>query len=70
LLVACLTSGMVLANHWTPVPEGWYSQSTTIRGVILINGIEQYSDQLELGIFCGDECRGSAMAAEFFITHR
>lgn len=70
MLVACLTSGMVLANHWTPVPEGWYSQSTTIRGVILINGIEQYSDQLELGIFCGDECRGSAMAAEFFITHR
>lgn len=70
LLVACLTSGMLLANHWTPIPEGWYSQSTTIRGVILINGIEQYSDQLELGIFCGDECRGSAIAAEFFITHR
>lgn len=70
LLVACLTSGMMLANHWTPVPEGWYSQSTTIRGVILINGVEQYSDQLELGIFCGDECRGSAIAAEFFITHR
>ncbi|MBR3426706.1 MAG: hypothetical protein IKG95_02060 [Bacteroidales bacterium] len=70
LLVACLTSGMLLANHWTPIPEGWYSQSTTIRGVILINGVEQYSDQLELGIFCGDECRGSAIAAEFFITHR
>ena len=70
LLVACLTSGMMLANHWTPIPEGWYSQSTTIRGVILINGVEQYSDQLELGIFCGDECRGSAIAADFFITHR
>lgn len=70
LLVACLTSGMILANHWTPIPEGWYSQSTTIRGVILINGVEQYSNQLELGIFCGDECRGSAIAADFFITHR
>ncbi len=59
-----------ITNHWTPVPEGLYSQSTTIKGVILFNGVEQFSNQLELGIFCGDECRGSAIAAEFFITHR
>jgi hypothetical protein len=48
-----------ITNHWTPVPEGLYSQSTTIKGVILFNGVEQFSNQLELGIFCGDECRGS-----------
>lgn len=59
-----------ITNHWTPVPEGLYSQSTTIKGVILFNGVEQFSNQLELGIFCGDECRGSAIASEFFITHR
>lgn len=59
-----------ITNHWTPVPEGLYSQSTTIKGVILFNGVEQFSNQLELGVFCGDECRGSAIAEEFFITHR
>ncbi len=57
-------------NHWIPVPEGDYSESTTIIGVIQINGIEQFSDELEVGVFCGSECRGSAFASEFYITQR
>ena len=32
-----------------------------------IDGVEQLSDQLELGVFCGDECRASAMAQAFTI---
>ena len=57
-------------NHWTPVAEGQYPFSMTLYGVIAINGVEQTNNQLELGVFCGDECRGTAMASEFFLTHR
>ena len=57
-------------NHWTPVGDGQYPFSMTLYGIIQIDGVEQYSDQLELGVFCGDECRGTAMANEFFLTHR
>ena len=69
-LVVCLSVGMLRANHWTPIDEGQYAYSMTLYGVIQIDGVEQYSDQLEVGVFCSDECRGSAFANEFFLTHR
>ena len=31
----------------------------TLTGVVQINGVEQRSEELELGVFCGDECRGA-----------
>ena len=67
--MACLSSGMSLANHWTPEGAN-YSGVMSVYSVIQIDGIEQYSDQLEVGAFCGDECRGSAIAGEFYLTHR
>ena len=60
----------VEGNHWTPVDEGSYPFFMTLYGVIQINGVEQTSNQLELGVFCGDECRGTAIASEFYLTHR
>lgn len=69
-LVVCLSVGVLHANHWIPIDEGLYAYSMTIYGVIKIDGVEQYSDQLEVGVFCGDECRGAAFANEFFLTHR
>lgn len=57
-------------SHWIPVAPGLYSNSTIIQGVIFINGVEQYSDQLELGVFCGEECRGSQRASYFPPTGR
>ena len=61
---------LTLGKHWMPIDEGAYALSMTIYGVIQIDGVEQYSDQLEVGVFCGDECRGTASANEFFLTHR
>jgi hypothetical protein len=55
--------------HWTPVAEGLYSNSTTIIAVVQIDNVEQYSDQMELGVFCNDECRGTNWTTEF-LTHR
>lgn len=32
-----------------------------------IDGVEQFSDQLELGVFCGDTCRATALAQALII---
>jgi hypothetical protein len=57
------------SNHWTPESAN-YSDNMALYSVIMIDGIEQRSDMLELGAFCNGECRGSAIAEEFELTHR
>ena len=57
-------------NHWIPVGDGQYPFTMTLYGVVSIDGVEQTNNQLELGVFCGDECRGTAKLSEFFLTHR
>ena len=52
------------ATHWAPESAGTIG-SMVLIGKIQINGIDQTSNQLELGIFCGDECRGSCIAHPF-----
>ncbi len=48
------------AYHWTP-NSAPYSTTATIIGVVQIDGQEQTSTTLEVGVFCGDECRGREM---------
>ena len=51
-------------NHWyVDVYEYPYNMSVT--GIIQINGVEQQTAALEIGAFCGDECRGSQMLTYF-----
>lgn len=47
-------------NYWRPNPH-LFPDNMTIIAVIQINGVEQLTDALELGAFCGDVCRGSQM---------
>ena len=56
-------------NHWTPQGSA-YSEIMPVYAVIQIDGVEQYSNMLEVGAFCGEECRGSAITSEFFLTNR
>ena len=64
IAIACLMmTGMAFANHWTPITGTQYNM--TMNGIILIDGVEQTTTMLEVGAFCGDECRGS-MLPEFF----
>ena len=70
LLWACLSSTLLLANHWTPDNPGAYAFVMGVTSVVEINDVEQTSDQLEVGAFCGTQCRGSQMAAEFSLTGR
>lgn len=66
LLLLCLLSTLTVAHaqtHWTPVTGFQYTMSVT--GVITIDGVEQTSTNLEIGAFCGDECRGAKKAGFF-----
>ena len=69
LLVACLSSTVLLANYWQP-ETGGFDDYMGVTCVVQINGEEQASDQLELGAFYNGVCRGSQMAAEFSLTGR
>lgn len=65
LVLLCLFSVLgAKANHWTPDPYQ-FANSMNVIGVIEINGQEQATDALELGAFCGSECRGSEMLTFF-----
>ena len=68
-LVANFEEQGQITNHWTPESTA-YSEIMAMYTVIQIDGVEQYSNMLEVGVFCGDECRGSAIASEFDLTHR
>ena len=69
LLLICLSNGWLFANHWTPNDTS-YEDNMTLTGVIQINGVEQQSTTLEVGVFCGEECRGSGYPTYFFPTPR
>ena len=69
LLVCMMSNGWLFANHWTP-DDSQYADNMTLTAVIQINGVEQQSTDLEVGAFCGDECRGSEMPTYFFPTQR
>ena len=58
-----------VTNHWT-VNGSNYPDVMTITGVIQIDGVEQRSDLLEIGVFSGTECRGTQLASYFEITDR
>lgn len=47
--------------HWTPNITP-YNNTMMLTGVIQIDGEEQFSDNFEVGAFCGDVVRGSAKA--------
>ena len=59
-LFGFLLLGKVWANHWEPEHYP-FGDNMNVVGIIEVNGVEQASPYLELGAFCGDECRGSEM---------
>lgn len=65
-LASLLLMGWAMAqsgNHWTVITGTQYNM--TVKGIIVIDGVTQANNQLEIGAFCGDECRGSRKAALF-----
>lgn len=62
-LVANFSDSSQYTNHWTPITGTQYNM--IVNGIILIDGVEQTSPAYEVGAFCGNECRGSALAEYF-----
>ena len=61
LLVALVMSVVGISqNHWVPNMYQFPSNMNVIA-IIEVNDMEQQSGYLELGVFCGEECRGSSM---------
>ncbi len=52
-----------ITKHWSPITGTQYNMN--VIGIITINGEEQFNSTLEVGAFCGDECRGSVCASFF-----
>lgn len=68
-LLVLLCGTAFAQNHWTPNTEP-YEDYMAMIVVVEIDGVEQASTALEIGAFCGDECRGSALVAYFPPTSR
>ncbi len=45
--------------HWTPATG--MSGSMTFLGILKVDDVQSTADYLEIGAFCGTECRGSAL---------
>ena len=69
LLVILLSNGWLFANHWIPNDSN-FEDNMTLTGIIQINDVEQQSTTLEVGVFCGEECRGSGIPTYFIPTQR
>ncbi len=52
-----------IGTHWSPISGT--ENNMIVNGIIKINNEQQYNPLLEVGAFCGDECRGSSFARLF-----
>ena len=51
-------------DHWS-VDIHQYPYNMSVTGIIRINGVEQAVPTLEIGAFCGEECRGAQRLTYF-----
>ena len=61
VLSACVMTAQ--QHHWTPITGNQYNM--TVYGVILIDDVQQAVTTLEVGAFCGDECRASTFPMQY-----
>ncbi len=53
--------------HWE-VNIHTYPTTMTVLGIVRIDGVEQFSNDLEIGAFCGDECRGREKTSDVYYS--
>ncbi len=56
-------------NHWIP-EDSQFASYMNVLCVVNIDGVEQERTDLEIGAFCGEQCRGSKLAQQFPATGR
>lgn len=70
MIVLMLTASVVNAvnPHWVMNPY-LYPNNMSLVGIVRINGVEQ-SENIEIGVFCGEELRGSALPRYSSVAQR
>lgn len=70
MIVLMLTAFVVNAvnPHWVMNPY-LYPNNMSLVGIVQINGVEQ-SENIEIGVFCGEELRGSALPRYSSVAQR
>lgn len=59
--------GQPQVTHWTQPTN--YESNMNVNSIIFIENVEQNSEYLEIGAFCGNECRGCALPAGMVEGH-
>ena len=61
MMTLCMALVQVLTGqtYWTP--ETGIQNNMTMSAVLYVNGEEQHMENIEIGAFCGDACRGAAL---------
>ena len=54
------------SHHWTPMTGNQYTM--IVNGVVTIDGVVQTANTLEIGAFCGEQCRESVFIDLFSLT--
>lgn len=58
-----------IQKHWS-CDSHQYPFNMTMIGAIQIDGVEQQSEYLEIGAFCGEECRGSELLTYYSAANK
>lgn len=61
--ISLILTGFAQGNHWSPIPGTEFSMH--VQGQVYIDGELQTASTIEIGAFCGTECRGS-VRVDFF----
>lgn len=67
VLAICCKISFGYQNHWTP-EMAQFASYMNVLCVVDINDVEQERTDLEIGAFCGEQCRGSKFAEQFPVT--
>ena len=76
IMMVCMAfmQALIGQTHWTPVSG--IQNNMTVSAVLYVNGEEQHADYVEIGAFCGEDCRAAALPYEvegeqvYFLTIR
>ena len=67
LIFVCALFGQSQVTHWTQPMN--YQSNMSVNSIIFMEDVEQNSMNLEIGAFCGNECRGCALPAGIVEGH-
>ena len=67
LIFVCALFGQSQVTHWTQPMN--YQSNMNVNSIIFMEDVEQNSMDLEIGAFCGNECRGCALPSGIVEGH-